>query len=1109
MKRCAEEIKRLVRPHIDAYNRLVEEGLSCIAKSARPISVSDRSGNRIRVQFTELTAEPPGLPSKGFLPPERKLLPSDCRQMGTTYAGRMLLEVEIEVNGSTHRELRHIGDLPIMVGSALCNIRGCAPGQMARHKEDEWEAGGYFIVNGIERIARLIQAPKRNLPFGIIRPSLAKRGPLYTDYGVGLKSFDRSGEGHTLTLHYLADYSVTMRVYFRKGEYLVPLILVLRALCGKTDKEVFDSIASALGAGPGNSVDRVELLLRSFSSHGIYSQRDALAYIGGKFRPMYTSASELRKYVSPSEAAPGAKEDWEEIYEGAGGCVSEEEYGKLFLSELVAPHLDSFAAKYNTLVYAAAKLLMMVDNKIAHDDCDTVMMHELVTVNETIGGLIGDKLREALQSVKMILMSDSIKKTADPLSPKYVEKVLRLGIGNVGKKVEYFLSTGNLLTSSGLDILQDKGFTVLAERLNFWRFLSHFRSVHRGAYFEVLKTTAVRKLSPESWGFLCPVHTPDGSPCGLLTHLSHQCVVTQKKAPVPKKVLTDLGMALLVGAQVSGIPVVMDGEVVGGIKEGGVQEFVASLRRCKVREQINPHAEICYMRGEGVLPTVFILCAPNRMVRPVVNIKEGSVEYVGTTEQVFLQFESMGEKALAPGEEVTHREISPTNILSVVAGLTPFANFNPSPRNMYQCQMGKQSMGVPVHGLKYRADDKLYRLDAPQGPIVRTAIYDHYGMEMYPNGQNAIVAIVSYTAYDMEDAVILNKASVERGFMRGTIYTTGHADPAKTRGKAEFVLGDLSRGDGLPEVGQTLRPREPMYKMLSMHTGIEESVEYHGFEEVTVDNVRIFDGQGGKRAAAIQCRLPRVPTIGDKFSSRHGQKGVCSILYPEEDMPFSEAGLTPDLIINPHAFPSRMSIGMFIESIAGKAGALDGKVQDGSIFSFGEGARADQFFGDLLEAKGFRRHGSEVLHSGVTGEELKVDVFFGVVYYQRLRHMVGDKYQIRTTGPVHSTTRQPIGGRKRAGGIRLGEMERDALISHGAAAVITDRMMKCSDRSVLNVCKSCNGLLCFFSSSACPACKESGELVKVAFPFVFKYLVAEFMAMNINFRVSLTDPTRC
>lgn len=279
-------------------------------------------------------------------------------------------------------------------------------------------------------------------------------------------------------------------------------------------------------------------------------------------------------------------------------------------------------------------------------------------------------------------------------------------------------------------------------------------------------------------------------------------------------------------------------------------------------------------------------------------------------------------------------------------------------------------------------------------------------------------------------------------------------------------------------------------------------------EECIVDEVRILNNGkygevGGITHASIKLRYNRSPVIGDKFSSRHGQKGTLSKLWPQIDMPFTESGMTPDIIINPNAFPSRMTIGMLVESMAGKSGALHGITQDGSPFRFTEKETATNYFGQELVKAGYNYYGNEPMYSGITGEEFQADIYIGVVYYQRLRHMVKDKYQARSTGIMSKVTHQPLKGRRVGGGIRFGEMERDCLISHGASFLLHDRLMNSSDASKCYICKVCGNILSLVlnpetKKATCLQCESSKNLEIIALPFVLRYLVAELTCVNIK-----------
>lgn len=634
-------------------------------------------------------------------------------------------------------------------------------------------------------------------------------------------------------------------------------------------------------------------------------------------------------------------------------------------------------------------------------------------------------------------------------------------------------------------------------------------------------------------------------------------------------VLTGLGMtSLLPRLDRVGPPevfhVLLDGCVVGSIASAKVVKAVWHLRNLKLASSsgIPDDLEVGYvpLSVGSAYPGLYLFTSPSRFIRPVRNISLSSdvnahIEFIGPFEQAFMEIScpdggNGGRREFLPA---THEEIHPTGILSLVANLTPWSDHNQSPRNMYQCQMAKQTMGFSGQALQFRADNKTYHLQTPQSPIVRTASYSKFCMDEVPSGTNAIVAVLAYSGYDMEDAMILNKSAVDRGLFRGHVYQTETINLDSKKNKEEKILEIFSRGinvsnslidsDGLPFVGQMIHPNEPKFCTYNTLSGQSRTCFLKGSEPMAVDYVAV-DGSGSKsfiQKVNIRSRRVRNPVIGDKFSSRHGQKGVCSQLWPDVDMPFSSiTGMRPDLIINPHAFPSRMTIGMLLESLAAKGGCLNGKFVDATPFSRSvpengsekpskESSLIDEI-GPMLTSHGFNSHGVEVLYSGVLGTELTCEIFMGPVYYQRLRHMVSDKFQVRSTGPVDQITRQPIGGRRRGGGIRFGEMERDSLLAHGAAYLLHDRLHTCSDYHIADVCSNCGNLLTATFVEArkrvvtdaksglsslksvnkviCSSCKSGKGMETVAMPFVFRYLAAELASMNVKMDLHLGNKVR-
>ncbi|KAH9965972.1 hypothetical protein BC827DRAFT_1181297 [Russula dissimulans] len=1085
-------LNEFVAPHIESFNALFDDsglpfgdgdGLGLLSLAIQDIGervVFDGAGqsgpggnqkvwgNRLSIWIDQVSIARPMVPDKDRRAIERKVFPTEARERLTSYRGRMTVKLcwKVDEPGQTVRSIiKDCGLIPIMVRSVRCNLRALSSAELVRRHEEPEEFGGYFIINGNERLIRYLILPRRNHVIALNRPSFQSRGPSYTPYAVQIRCVRPDQTSVTNTLHYLANGSATLRFSWRKQEYVVPIMLLLKALVGASDKEVFEGVVMQ---DYKNTflIDRAELLLRSYKIYSLHSSDQCLDYLGDKFRVVL-----------------GLPEDW-----------TNPDVGTWLVRKLVLVHLETPRDKFKMLLFMLRKLYAIVSKTCSFDNPDSPQHQEVLLPGSLYGMIIKEKLEEALNQVRNQIIQDVRKQepSVDFLDDRYLHKVLSRVNFDIGSRLANFLATGNLVSPTGLDLQQAAGFTIVAEKLNWHRYISHFRCIHRGAFFAELKTTTVRKLLPEAWGFLCPVHTPDGTPCGLLNHLSRQCrIVTSPLATsrIPA-LLVAQGMTDPFAPSVKGnqnICVQLDGRIIGWAKPSVAKSLATTLRIWKTEgiHDIPLDLEIGLVLPSegGQYPGLFLFASRSRMMRPVKYIVNGKDDQIGSFEQVYVDI------AVSPNEIEptisTHVEHAPTNFLSILANMTPFSDFNQSPRNIYQCQMGKQTMGTPSTSLNHRTDNKLYRLQYGQSPLVRPKLHNTYAMDSFPNGTNAIVAVISYTGYDMEDAMILNKSAHERGFGYGTVYKSQIVDLKETRGASKsvsaptlhFGLGQdirLAPGekqhpccqfldiDGLPFIGTRLVSGDPIAAYVDDTTGRTCFVKYKGDETGYVDQVRLLGSDAGDfelQKVHVTFRIPRSPAIGDKFSSRHGQKGVCSQKWPMIDMPFSESGMQPDIIINPHAFPSRMTIGMLVESMAGKAGAMHGLAQDATPFTFSESDTAIDYFGKQLRAAGYNYYGNEPMYSGITGQEFAADIYFGVVYYQRLRHMVLDKFQVRTTGPVDPLTRQPVKGRKRAGGIRFGEMERDALIAHGTSFLLQDRLMNCSDYSTTWVCRTCGSII--------------------------------------------------
>jgi len=592
----------------------------------------------------------------------------------------------------------------------------------------------------------------------------------------------------------------------------------------------------------------------------------------------------------------------------------------------------------------------------------------------------------------------------------------------------------------------------------------------------------------------------------------------------------------------------INGELLGSCDDP--VSFTQEMREKRRSGEISYEMNITYYEDNN---EIYIFNDPGRARRPLIIVKDGvpllKEEHLNKVANGKLKWDDLVNNGLIEyldaeeeensyiamtladlNDEHTHLEIDPATMLGICAGIIPFSDHNSSPRNTMEAGMTKQALGLYVSNYALRTDTRAHLLHHPQTPIVKTRIIDSTNYDLRPSGQNFVVALMSYEGYNMEDAMVINKGSLERGLARSSFfraydtsekrYAGGQVDKFEVPDKnikgyrSEDAYRNLDE-DGVvnPEsyvesgdvlIGKTSPPRflEEDFGTVADRRR-ETSVTVRHGEKGIVDAVLLSETVEGSRLAKIRVRDTRQPEFGDKFASRHGQKGVVGLILSPEDVPFTEFGVVPDLIVNPHAIPSRMSIGQVLEMVAGKAGCLEGERVDATPFNQDlEGEIKQQ-----LINHGFESAGCESLYSGVTGERIDAEIFVGVAYYQKLHHMTTDKVYARSRGPVQVLTRQPTEGRAREGGLRFGEMERDCLIAHGAALTLKERLLDESDKYEAIVCENC-GMLAVYDRNKnkkyCPICGDV-ETYPVEISYAFKLLLDELKSLCIFPKLVLGD----
>ena len=581
------------------------------------------------------------------------------------------------------------------------------------------------------------------------------------------------------------------------------------------------------------------------------------------------------------------------------------------------------------------------------------------------------------------------------------------------------------------------------------------------------------------------------------------------------------------------------------------QKFVEEVRNARRKGLISGEVNIAYLDRLNI---IHINTDRGRVRRPYLIVEKGKPkltnEMIEKLEKKEIDFNSLARNGIIEfldaeeeenayiamdetslNERTTHMEIDPSSIFGLTVSTAPFPETNSSPRHLMFASYIKQAQGLYASNFNLRFDSRAYVLFYPQAPLVSTVAYETLKLSRHASGQNFVVALSTYYGYNMQDAIVINKAAVDRGLGRSAFFKTyfdeerryagGQKDAFKipaatTEGYlGEHAYSKLSE-DGLIEPEMSVDEGDVLIGKVAPPRFLEESIGAGGLEEKTrddstilkqgesgiVDSVMLTETPGATKMVKVRIRSLKVPETGDKFGSRHGQKGVIALVVPFEDMPFSESGIVPDLLMNPHGIPGRMTFGHLLEMLIGKSCSLTGTKADGTAFS-GSGKGRIEEYGKVLESHGFDRYGDETLYDGVTGRKLKAKIFTGVVYYNRLHHMVSNKLQVRSRGSVQILTHQPTEGKARQGGLRFGEMERDVLVAYGASLLLKERMLDQSDKATILVCKDCGsmGYRDYAKrTNVCPLC-AGNNMMEVEISYAFKLLLDEIKSLHIRTRL--------
>lgn len=1083
----------IVKQQIDSFNELLSTNIQNIINEIGNVKVDDN----VTIYFEKIyVTKPLHIEPDGS---NNSIQPTETRNRNLTYSGSIFIDVSMNDNGDVKTfEKCFLGKIPIMVGSNYCNSI-----QSLNSKECVYDVGGYFIVNGSEKV--LISQEKMNNNQVYV---FYKQQPNKYEYIGEIRSIKEEESRSTSTIYMMITYPnsnyqqfLKIQLSFLKTD--VPVFVIFYILGIKNYKDVIKMFKYV------KNEKFMQIIEESIRECPVNNEEQAIIYIGTK--------------MSKTNA-----KNYDEL--------------KLYLQNMIyreiLPHVENINLKVHMLIYMIEQLVSCSLKWRNEDDRDHMKNKRI----DLSGALLAGLFRQLYKRVHKEFYTN-INKCIKSGKVINLQQMMKTKIITNGLK--YSMSTGNWGIGNSSNVRT--GVSQVLNRLTFSSSLSHLRRINSPIGREG-KLTKPRHLHSSHWGKCCPSETPEGQSCGLVKNMSMMLYVSSyTNSTSIKNILSSLECVKPIEEQIDDyVNIFINGSILSYTTE---PIYVYNkLKECKTAFDVSFDTSICY---DMYTKELKIQTDAGRMCRPCFIVKKnkllfnkeihkrlmdvnsgykwqhlisnGIVEYLDSSEEEYAMIAMFTDDLKNECIQYTHCEIHPSLILGVCASTIPFPDHNQSPRNTYQAAMSKQAMGVYCSNFEERFDTLAHILMYPQKPIVNTIYSNVIKNEELPAGQNAIVAIATYTGYNQEDSIIMNQSSIDRGLFRSVFYRT-YKEEIRQQGNGiketiekpcpSECLGlklanyDCLDDDGIISpgnyvsnntviIGKTITMATPV----NSYTKKDNSTYTRHNETGIVDKVLNTTNEHGFQMVKVKIRSTRIPKIGDKFSARHGQKGTIGMTYTQEDMPFTSSGITPDIIINPHAIPSRMTIGQLMECLSGKIGALQGKLKDATAFERSNNVNS---LIDELHALGYEKHGNEVLYHGHTGKRIHASIFIGPTYYQRLKHMVEDKIHSRSKGPIQNLTRQPVEGRARDGGLRFGEMEKDCIISHGASNFLKERMFYQSDPYRIHVCDIC-GMMAIAdienSKFLCKNCANKVNISQVEIPYACKLLFQELMAMGIAPRI--------
>lgn len=1041
----------LNRHQFESFNDFVLNGIQSVIDDEANIYTS--SGKQIF--FTNVRFEKPWININGKN--KTILTPSIARKRSITY--EFNINVDVEYDGQ--KETINMCTLPAMVQSVVCNLYKKNNEYRVQHGEISDNTGGYFVINGKERV---IVGQTR---FAYNKYICTKN--INEEFVCEVRSFcEETSKSSSIQLKFNTKKN---NINIKIDKVLYPLSLVLKNL------GVLDIVDKIIGDD--------------------YIQLEEIAY-----------------FLQTDK-------------------IKEDKNSNIDVSQLL-PHLGycNYFIKGVYLGKMIRKLVLCEYNIIKEENKSNIAFKRVDMV-----GILCKDLFKMLWKQFIKSLTKEIEKRKNIIEKRRLDCILpiiHIKKKNISINFYYCFSTGNW----GIKKNSYKKLGVSEFSQNK---VSHLADIALLRKFNIPtgkkdKNIKIRLMHSSTIFYICPFETPEGASIG--TRLTLSCLSSVSigmNAILLHEILIQHDLFEDLVSDVNNINnqvvIFLNGKIIGVCNHDKISSLENQINLLKLKDYISRDVSFNF---NNFLNIFEIWCDPSRFIRPLFNTKIFLKEISNIKNMNFSDMEHMGIIVYRDPFELENKyvgmehnnlhcsltEIYPANMMSLVAGQIVFSNHTQSPRICYMSNMIKQGVGIsPTY--ENRTDSSIYSLSHVQKPINTTAIAEISGFNEYPNGINAIVAVASYTGFNQEDSIIINKASIDRGMFHMFIKKTISSEIKSLSSFEETVCipekiyrinKDYKKLDerGIIKKGSTIVKGDVIIGKICKTKSVDnkfkiedKSVIARATEEGVVDSVLVYSNI--IKVIIIQNKIPE---IGDKFCSGMAQKGTCGMILSQEDMPFTSSGMTPDIIINPHCLPSRMTINQLMSCICSKARCISGekKFMDGSPF---QGTGIVDEACEKLEECEFSSNGTEILYNGMSGVKIKATIFMGPVYYHRLTHLVSNKiFSSINTNIKNKLTRQPLNGRSNDGGLRIGEMEKDCLIRHGIVKFTNERMMELSDKYTLRICNKCKTYYHISklgkNNLICNKCKNI-DISTINIPYAAKLLVQELESMGLNVNLTPSD----